>query len=151
MIKLPRLYKLPPIDSLNVWPLISGQNSTSPWVDIPLTQNTLISGQYKILTGNVDLAGWTGPVYPNTIKPSGISAIEHCGDSGCLYNIIDDPEEYTNLAEKMPDVLKEMQAKLIIKPRAHVSLQIEVQFHQQLVRLHLMCIMDFGGLLFLEM
>ena len=104
--------KLPPIDSLNVWPLISGQNSTSPRVDIPLTQNTLISGQYKILTGNVDLAGWTGPVYPNTTKPSGISAIENCGDSGCLYNIIDDPEEYTNLAEKMPDVLKEMQAKL---------------------------------------
>ena len=82
-------------------------------MDIPLTQNTLISGQYKILTGNVDLAGWTGPVYPNTTKPSGISAIEHCGDSGCLYNIIDDPEEYTNLAEKMPDVLKEMQAKLV--------------------------------------
>ena len=85
---------------------------TSTRVDIPLTQNTLISGEYKILTGNVDLAGWTGPVYPNTTTPSGISAIEHCGDSGCLYNIIDDPEEYINLAEKMPDVLKEMQAKL---------------------------------------
>ena len=27
--------KLPPIDSLNVWPLISGQNSTSPRVNIP--------------------------------------------------------------------------------------------------------------------
>ena len=114
---------LPPIDSLNVWPLISGQNSTSPRVDIPLTQNTLISGQYKILTGNVDLAGWTGPVYPNTTKPSGISAIEHCGDSGCLYNIIDDPEEYTNLADivKMPDVLKEMQAKLAKYQATHFA------------------------------
>ena len=104
--------KLPPIDSFNVWPLISGQNSTSPRVDIPISDTTLISGEYKILTGNVNLAGWTGPVYPNTTKPSGISAVEHCGDSGCLYNIIDDPEEYTNLAEKMPDMLKEMQAKL---------------------------------------
>ena len=104
--------KLPPIDSLNVWPLISGQNSTSPRVDIPISETTLISSQYKILQGEVEQAGWTGPVYPNTTKPSGISAVEHCGDSGCLYNIIDDPEERTNLAEKMPDILKEMQAKL---------------------------------------
>ena len=27
---------LPPIDSLNMWPLISGQNVTSPHVDIPI-------------------------------------------------------------------------------------------------------------------
>ncbi len=33
---------LSPIDSLNMWPLISGQNSTSPRVDIPVTNNTLI-------------------------------------------------------------------------------------------------------------
>ena len=104
--------KLPPIDSLNMWPLISGQNSTSPRVDIPISENTLISGKYKILLGDVEQAGWTGPVYPNTTKPSGISAVEHCGKSGCLYNIMDDPEERINLAEKMPDVLKEMQAKL---------------------------------------
>ena len=103
---------LPPIDSLNVWPLISGENSTSPRVDIPISNRSLISGEYKILVGNMLLAGWTGPVYPNMTTPSGINAIEHCGDTGCLYNILDDPEEYTNLAEKMPDVLKEMQAKL---------------------------------------
>ena len=104
--------KLPPIDSLNVWPLISGQNSTSPRVDIPISNTTLISGDYKILVGNVDQAGWTGPVYPNTTKPSGISAVEKCGKSGCLYNIQEDPEERKNLADTMPDMLKEMQMKL---------------------------------------
>ena len=103
---------LPPIDSLNMWPLISGQNSTSPRVDIPISNTTLISGDYKILVGNVEQAGWTGPVYPNTTTPSGIAAVEHCGDSGCLYNIKDDPEERKNLADTMPDVLKQMQAKL---------------------------------------
>ena len=103
---------LPPIDSLNMWPLISGQNSTSPRTDIPISNTTLISGDYKILVGNVDQAGWTGPVYPNTTKPSGINATEHCGETGCLYNIKEDPEERENLASKMPDVIKNLQKSL---------------------------------------
>ncbi len=47
--------------------------------------------------------------YPNTTKPS---RIKHCGTTGCLYNTKEDPEERTNLAENMPDVLKAMQVKL---------------------------------------
>ena len=103
---------LPPIDSLNMWPMISGENSTSPRVDIPASNSTLISGDYKILQGDVPQAGWTGPQYPNLTNPDGgIRVVEHCG-VGCLYNIKEDPEERDNLALKMPDVLKEMQAKL---------------------------------------
>ena len=104
---------LPPIDSLNMWPLISGQNSTSPRVDIPISMTTLISGNYKILTGNVGQAGWTGPVYPNNTKTDGgINAREHCGNRGCLYNIINDPEEHNNLASQMPRKLRKMRRKL---------------------------------------
>ena len=103
---------LPPIDSLNMWPLISGQNSTSPRTDIPISNTTLISGDYKILVGTIDQAGWTGPVYPNITKPSGINATEHCGETGCLYNIKDDPEERVNLASKMPDVIQKLQKSL---------------------------------------
>ena len=105
---------LPPIDSLNMWPLISGQNSTSPRTDIPISNATLISGDYKILTGDVKLAGWTGPVYPNNTHPQGgIQGVEHCGETGCLYNIHNDPEEYVNLAKTMPDMLHKMKSKLI--------------------------------------
>lgn len=104
--------KLPPIDSLNMWPLISGQNATSPRTEMVLSNDTIISAQYKLITGDNDQAGWTGPHYPNTTNPKGgIEAVEHCGD-GCLYNIIDDPEERVNLAKKMPDKLKDMQEKL---------------------------------------
>ena len=104
---------LPPIDSMNMWPLISGQNSTSPRVDIPLSYNSLISGPYKILTGTVPQAGWTGPQFPNSTRPKGgISAKEECGKTGCLYNILDDPEERTNLAMKEADALETMQKKL---------------------------------------
>ena len=104
---------LPPIDSLNMWPLISGRKSISPRVDIPISMTTLISGNYKILTGSVGKAGWTGPVYPNNTGPGGgISGRERCGNGGCLYDIINDPGEHNNLASQMPRKLKKMRKKL---------------------------------------
>ena len=106
--------KLPPIDSMNMWPLISGENSTSPHVDIPVSNMTLISGDYKILTGELDQACWTGPQSPNITIPIGkcIVVKEECGETGCLYNIREDPYEHVNLASKLPSKLKEMQVKL---------------------------------------
>ncbi len=105
--------KLPPIDSLNMWPLISGQNSTSPRTDVPISNATLISGDYKILVGKVKIDGWTGPTYPNSSDPNAaVNGIANCGDSGCLFNIREDPTEHNNLAESMPSVLKDMQKKL---------------------------------------
>ena len=86
---------------------------TSPRVDIPLTLTTLISGEYKILIHDNRYAGWTGPVYPNNTHPEGgIDTVGSCGEKGCLYNIIKDPEEHINLATQMPDVLKGMLTKL---------------------------------------
>ena len=102
-----------PIDSLNMWPLISGQNSTSPRTDIPLSMTALISGDYKILIDTINDAGWTGQVYPNETHPDGgITAVKHCGQSGCLYNIKTDPEERHNLAQMMPNKLNEMRTNL---------------------------------------
>ncbi len=112
---------LPPVDSMDMWPLISGQNSTSPRVDIPISNKTLISGDYKILVGDVHSAGWTGPIYPNTTKHAGIEAIKKCRSTGCLYNIKEDPEERKDLRESMPEKLKDMQAKLVKYQATHFS------------------------------
>ena len=101
---------LPSIDSLDMWPLISGQTSTSPRTDIPISMNTLISGDYKILTGTVPQAGWTEEIHPNgdvTSLPD-----QSCTKKGCLYNIKDDPEERSDLASTMTDVLRSMRTKL---------------------------------------
>ena len=104
---------LPPIDSINMWPLISGVSSTSMRVDIPVSYNTLISKNYKILTGEMLQAGWTGPKFPNDTNPhGGIPAVQDCGEDGCLYDIQKDPEERNNLAKQMPNVLKDMKEKL---------------------------------------
>ena len=104
---------LPPVDSINIWPLLSGETPTSPRQDVPVSYTTLISGEYKILTGDVLQAGWTGPQYPNKTNPvGGIAAVAHCGDGGCLYNIKDDQQERIDLASSKPDVLMDMQDKL---------------------------------------
>ena len=78
-------------NSLNKY--ISGQNFTSSPVDIPLSHNTLINRNFKIQTGIVPQAGWTGPHFPNNVAPGGgILTKQVWGNTECLYNIIDDPE-----------------------------------------------------------
>ena len=101
---------LPEIDSLDMWPLISGQVSTSPRTEVPISYNTLISGDYKILTGTIPFAGWTEEIYPtsDSTRPSS----QACGNKGCLYNIKDDPEETIDLASTERSILREMREKL---------------------------------------
>lgn len=113
--------KLPPVDSYNMWPLISGQTTTSPRTDVPVSNVTLISGDYKIITGDIGQAGWTGPHYPNGTNPKGgIKPIFHCAD-GCLFNIKEDPYEYVDLAATMTDKLSEMQTKLKAYQNTHFN------------------------------
>ena len=108
---------LPAIDSLDMWPLISGQNSTSPRTDIPISLDTLISGDYKILTGTVSQAGWTESDHPNGNSVS--LPDQRCKKKGCLYHIKDDPEERNNLASTMKSVLREMRKKLKVYQSTH--------------------------------
>jgi len=109
---------LPPIDSLDMWPLLSGQNKTSPRTEIPLGDTLasdtiiggLIQGPWKLLLGPIAQNGWTGPIYPNasTNWDSG-SSIERCGRQiGCLFNIAEDPTEHQEVSSKYPDIQKKL-------------------------------------------
>ena len=85
---------LPPIDSINLWPWLSGENATSPrrhlaigssrcvketegcvnqwgWGNVPTIVQGLIEdrgadGRWKLLLGAVPMNGWQGPFYPNS-------------------------------------------------------------------------------------
>ena len=108
---------LPAVDSFDMWPLISGQTSTSPRSDVPISYNTLISGDLKILTGKVSQAGWTAYDHPNTTDVS--LPDQSCGKKGCLYNIKLDPHELDNLAATNKRDLKNMRNKLIQYQATH--------------------------------
>lgn len=44
---------LPPIDSVDVWPLVIGENTTSPRTEILVTETCLIQGDLKLIRGSV--------------------------------------------------------------------------------------------------
>jgi arylsulfatase B len=71
---------LPGVDGVDLWPLLSGANSTGPRAEIwlgsggagdednskdPIVQAYIRADGYKVLYGNVNENTWTGPFYPN--------------------------------------------------------------------------------------
>lgn len=115
---------LPEIDSLNLWPYISGQEAESPRTEIFADPDCLIVGDWKIIGANpknakdatgipIPVACWMGPQYPNgSIDPS-CKTVEHCGKTGgCLYNVKTDPTEHHNVAAANPEKLQELKDRL---------------------------------------
>lgn len=125
---------LPPIDSLNVWDLITGRNATSPrheWALTPEGEDTTraphggdagyMLGGFKLLVGQVRQGGWCGQIHPNVSRPwDSFATIVDCGGRssripgkvGCLFNVLDDPEERNDLAEVMPQKAQQLLGKL---------------------------------------
>ena len=105
--------ELPPVDALNVWPLLTGHVDKSPRQEIPLSYFSLIEGVYKLIWKDaVEESGWTGSAYPNaSSRPADMAATIKCPD-GCLFNVADDRGEHENLAEQEPLRLKAMKKRL---------------------------------------
>ena len=105
---------LPPVDSVNVWPLVSFVNTTSPRWEIPVSPNTLIQGKYKLISGPMIEASWSGPNYPNS------TSVAHPVDpgptlkcpTGCLFDLEADLTEHEDIAGTYPDIVSTMKKRL---------------------------------------
>jgi len=105
---------LPPVDSVNLWPLVSFANKTSPRWEIPVSPTTLIQGRYKLIHGQMIEATWSGVNYPNS------SSVEHPVDpgptlkcpTGCLFDVVSDPTEHDDIAINHPDIVTSMIQRL---------------------------------------
>lgn len=129
---------LPPPDSLNVWPLISGTNSTSPRTGFVMSANglkhlqnitngpALIDWPYKLLTGHQQTATWSSEISPNTTGPGKAPGYAICGivpeqyvldcGTGCVYNLEEDPQERVNLngsSALLQRLLKKLEQELL--------------------------------------
>ena len=98
-----------------MWPIMTGQSSTTPHVEIVIGYNftgrgAIISGNYKPIIGKqsfeCDSLMWSPLDYPCTNGPTG----DDC-DPYCLYDIVNDPTEKNNLGDKDQDMLKVMVEK----------------------------------------
>merc|ERR1719334_452752 len=107
---------LPPVDGLDMWPLISGEVTESPRNEILVSDTTIIIGDYKLMTGKFKFAIWQAPVWPLGTTPSQdilettvLDCVGSRGDNPCLFNIREDESEYVNIAKLHPDIVKGMQ------------------------------------------
>ena len=103
---------LPPIDSVDVWPLVTGANKTSPRFELLVDANCFVQGDYKLIRGKVAPSGWAGVVYPNaSTHDRPIDVPYDCGSGGCLFNVVEDEGEHHDLAASMPDKLAALDAR----------------------------------------
>ena len=102
------------VDSMDVWPIITGENEKTPHDEIVLGydfnrrhQGALIMGDYKLVVGpqsfDCDSLMWSPLDYPCTDGPNGPDCDPHC-----LYDIVNDPNEHHDLAEEKPDILQQL-------------------------------------------
>lgn len=116
---------LPPIDSLDVWPLLSGQNATSPreeagWL---VTESLFVQGPWKYVAGGTTMteAARGGPAYPNASTATDPISDHNfvCPSRGCLFNVVEDPAEKDEVSEAHPDVVAHMKVEME-KRAAHI-------------------------------
>lgn len=116
---------VPPVESLDMWPFLSGKVRASPRTHLQLYAGGLIlnhSGSlFKLLTGSQSGASWTTRVYPNASTPGHEvrNAKLNCG-KGCVFDLIRDPLETTDLAPSSPQLLASMLAELAAMPASSV-------------------------------
>jgi hypothetical protein len=116
---------LPLVDGYNMWPLLTGTNTTNPRTEIPIgigsaTSNGpgayvrgLISPPYKLVYGAMVYSFWQGTSYPNTSTNSTYNdALTTDCTLGCLYNILTDPTEHHEISAQFPSVVATMMARI---------------------------------------
>lgn len=116
---------LPPVDSLDtLWPAITGTGSSGvKRQEIHISAETLISGNYKLITGTQIMSMWTGPYYPNTTgqqplypdSPSNMftGTFSYNCTNGCLFDVFADPTEHDDLASSKPDIRDQLYDRLM--------------------------------------
>uniref|UniRef100_A0A7S1L457 Sulfatase N-terminal domain-containing protein n=1 Tax=Alexandrium catenella TaxID=2925 RepID=A0A7S1L457_ALECA len=102
---------MPPVDSLDVWPLLAGQATASPRHELPLGKTALISDKWKLLLGSQQGAAWHGPDYPNA-SSTGEEPVLQCGKQGCLFDVAADPTEHEDVRDRHPEVAAELSERL---------------------------------------
>ena len=97
-----------PVDGLDVWPIITGENSSTPHEDIILGfefngTGAIIVGRYKLILGEQPYTMWDPFQFPCIRGSRG----PNC-DPYCLYDIVNDPSEKNDLSASENTVLNEM-------------------------------------------
>lgn len=126
---------LPAVDSIDMWPWLSGTVADSPRKELAIggcsnprdsfcsniASTTTVEGviqdhgggkMYKLLVGEVWQDGWTGPDYPNNTKVVDYNKFYAKCEGGCLFEIGSDPTEHMNLTDSNPGMVEKLAARI---------------------------------------
>jgi arylsulfatase I/J len=131
---------LPPVDSLNLWPYLSGKNAESPRKEIAIgtnmwqgkqvmwgapPSNTIVvgviadnrtsqgGGLWKYLIDEMLMMdGWQGPEYPNATFTWYTNSSLDCAE-GCLFQLDADESEHHDVVRRNPGVVEYMHSRLV--------------------------------------
>ena len=97
-----------PVDGLDVWPIITGENTTTPHEEFILGYEfngtgAIIAGNYKLIIGAQPTSRWDPLQFPCIASTKG----PNC-DPYCLYDIINDPSEQNDLSKSETTLLDSM-------------------------------------------
>jgi len=104
-----------PVDGMDVWSVLTGENTTSPHSEIILgyeynNTGAIISGNYKLIVGCQGRPCDSHIPWFNMDQPCSKAPVDKNCDPYCLYDIVNDPREKEDLTEKEPDLLKKLLA-----------------------------------------
>lgn len=90
------------IDSVDVWPMVTGANTTNPREYLPVTEQTIIwQGRYKYFSSTSTPFGFNGWSLPNATLVNKTAM----GCERCLFDILDDPGETTEITDRFPAIV----------------------------------------------
>lgn len=128
-------FGLPPIDSINAWPLITGTSEVPLRSTLLLSSNTVVDtvAGWKLIVSNCTMAPqlecdvtsynmWSPAVYPNLTQPNGMPWTVQPANCtmGCLFNILRDPGEQKELSAEEPVVKARLGAALAEAGRTQI-------------------------------
>ena len=128
-----RAANLPPVDGVDVWPYLSGAAPASPRTEVwkaassagiregqaVMQALTNVSSGLQLVVDKVPYSCWSGPHSPNASAACTGNQVLDCGrpgartgKQGCLFDIINDPNQHTDLADARPAEARALFARL---------------------------------------
>ena len=98
---------VPPPDAIDLWDSLVMNTSSHDDRVLFVASGAIVVDDYKLIATDPGHAQWTGPLYPQT-PATGPAQLPCSPAKPCLFDVVTDPSETTDLASSHPDLLAQL-------------------------------------------